>query len=88
MSDNLRTPKEVKNAVLSYALQRAGGSNLIEMAMAEARAKKLFDDPKAYTRLKTYLNEILATPTAADNDSGDLMAELEAAVSDIAKYAR
>lgn len=87
MSDNLRTPKEAKNAVLSYALQRAGGQNLVEMAMAEARAKKLFTDPKYYTRLKADLNAILATPTTT-GDSGDLMEELGQKVSDIAKYAR
>ena len=86
MSDNVKTPKEVENALLAYYIQKAGGQSEINRIMAVAKGKELFKDPKAYTRLKTKLNEHLTAQTTIDNKN-DLITELDGKINDIAKYA-
>lgn len=87
MTEQVRTPREAANVLFSQLLQGAGGQSAVSVFLADLKAKNAFADPKAYTRLKNNLNAILSKPTAA-NAQDELIAEIERAINDIAKYAR
>ena len=86
MTDQIRTPREVEKVLLSQYMQRDGGQSVVSRVLADLRAKKVFADPKAYTRVKNNLNAILSNPTAASGQD-ELIAEIEQAINNIAKYA-
>jgi hypothetical protein len=71
-------------SLFAYLLQQSG-QNVIDEYLAELKAKKVFDDRKYYSRVKSDLNKTLATPKG---QKSDLMQELETAIYDVAKYAR
>lgn len=83
MSDNIKTPKDAKEAILASLLQQQGQS-YIDGVISDLKAQGAFPDPKYYTRLKADLNKMLQATGGAD----ELIKELETAISDVARYAR
>jgi hypothetical protein len=84
MTDNIKTPKDAKEALFAILLQRSGQSNIDDF-VNDLKAKNAFSDPKYYSRLKSDLYKTLQAPNEAGNE---LMSELEKAISDVAQYAR
>lgn len=84
MSDNIKTPKEAKEAILASLLQQMGQS-YIDGVISDLKAQGTFSDPKSYSRLKADLNKMLQATGGAENE---LIKELETAISDVARYAR
>lgn len=84
MIDNIKNPKEAQVALFAILLKQ-GGQSVIEEYISDLKARKVFADPKYYTRLKGSLNKILQTPTEQQED---LTAELEEAITAVARYAR
>lgn len=82
--DNIKKPSDVKEAILGYLMQQAGGQGLIDNILADLKARKAFADPKYYSRARSDLNKILQ---AAGGQESELMKELEKAIAEIAKYA-
>ena len=83
MNDNVKTPKDLDNALLAYYIQQAGGQSEINRIIAAAKGKELFKDPKYYSRAKSNLNKYLTTK----GDQNDLITELETKINDIADKA-
>ena len=84
MTDSIKTPKDAQKALFAILLQQ-GGQTYIDEFLADLKAKNAFSDPKYYSRLKADLYKILQAPNEAKSD---MIRELEAAIADVAKYAR
>lgn len=84
MTDNIKTPRDAKEALFAILLQQNGQSNIDDF-VNDLKAKNAFSDPKYYSRLKSDLYKILQAPTEARSE---MMSELEKAVADVAQYAR
>lgn len=89
MIDNANTPKEAKDLLLATLLQQTNDpQQLIDALICQLKNANKFADRKAYSRLKSDLQNLLkgqATPT--DLTSG-LVVELQQKIDDFAKYAR
>lgn len=84
MSDNIKTPKDAKEAIFASLLQQQGQS-YIDGVISDLKAQGTFSDPKSYSRLKADLNKMLQATAGAENE---LIKELETAISNVARYAR
>lgn len=79
------TPKEAKEELFKRLLAK-DGPDVVDAFIADLKARKTFQDPKYYTRLKSDLNKTLqGRGTAGESE---LMKELEGLVDDVVKYAR
>lgn len=84
MSNNIKTPKDAKEAILASLLQQQG-QGYIDSFISNLKSQGNFSDPKSYSRLKADLNKMLQTTGGAENE---LIKGLETAISDVARYAR
>jgi hypothetical protein len=77
---NIKTPKDGVNALFSFLLQdREPG--FINAFIADLRAKKTFDDPKYYSRLKDDLNKLTKATTIAEQS--ELIRELDQSIREV-----
>jgi hypothetical protein len=76
----IKTPKDGANALFSYLLQGAG-NDLINSFIADLRAKKTFDDPKYYSRVKDELNRLTKATTLAEQN--ELIKELDQSIREV-----
>jgi hypothetical protein len=85
MTDNIKTPKDLDEALLAVLLQEKGQSYIDEI-LAELKAKNVFPDRKSYSRVRDKYNSMLKASTRSEKP--ELMQELEDGIYNIAKYAR
>ena len=79
------TPKEAKEELFKRLLAEEG-LEAINAFIADLKAKKAFQDPKYYSRLKADLTKTLQGRGKAEES--ELMIELEGMVKDVVKYSR
>lgn len=85
MIESIKTTGDAARGLFARLLQDGGGQAVIDEYIADLKARKVFANRQYYTRLKNDLNKVLQAPI---EQQGDLIEELEKAVSDVAKYAR
>lgn len=85
MIDNIKSPKELKEAVFAYLLQKEG-QGFIDEILNDAKAKNIFQDRKYYSRVKSELNTMLAAST--NSEKNEMVNELETYISNVAKHSR
>lgn len=72
--EGIKTVSDAKNFICSYALSQLGAASTTAI-ISEMKAKKVFQDPKYYTRLKHAMAELSSKYHKADNN--DLATELD-----------
>lgn len=77
---SIKTPKDGVNALLSFLLQDKE-PGFINVYIADLKAKKTFDDPKYYTRLKDDLNKLTKATTIAEQN--ELIRELDQSIREV-----
>ena len=77
---NIKTPKDGANALFSYLLQGAG-ADIINCFIADLKAKKTFEDPKYYSRLRDELNKLTRATTLSEQN--ELIKELDQSIREV-----
>lgn len=86
MSGQIKKPKDALSLFYAKAIQKAGFTQQeINDYINDLKADRVFDDPKAYTRMKADLYKMLQIKPDEQNE---LAKELEQTINDIAFYAR
>lgn len=89
MIDNATTPKEAKDLLLATLLHQTNDpQQIIEALVSQLKRANKFSDRKAYSRLKSELQNLLKGQPALTDLTSPLVVELQQKINDFVKYAR
>ena len=89
MIDNVNTPREAKDLLFATLLHRTSDpQQLIEALVSQLKTANKFADRKAYSRLKSDLQNLLIGETPPTDLTSPLVVELKQKIDDFARYAR